>query len=263
MRYIVLVLFAICSFSNAWGDIRETPTIETLLSSVDQDTLVVVDIDNTLFAPVQTLGTDEWFYYYLQKLKKEGMPAQKAIEKAKDLWIAIQSSSDISTLEDKTPHVINQLQNDKFIVMAMSTRDVSYADVTLRQLISLGINMKKAAPSFNTFTVEGVDRVLFRDGVLFTSNNHKGKALLAFLKQLHFTPKKIVFINDKESPLKEVEEIVEPQGIKFLGLRYSKADERVKNFRPDLADIELQFFGKVLSDEAAEALVKKEKAPIH
>jgi hypothetical protein len=263
MRYIVLILFAICSFNSVRGEIKETPTIEALLTSVDQDTLVVCDIDNTLFAPVQTLGTDEWFYYYFEKLKKEGMGANQAVEKAKDLWIAIQSASDIATLEDKTPHVINQLQNDKFVVMAMSTRDVLYADVTLRQLLSCGINMKQAAPSFNTFTVEGVEKVLFRDGVLFTSNTHKGKALFALLKQLHFTPKKIVFINDKTGPLKEVEEIAEPQGVKFLGFRYSKADDRVKNFRPDIADMELKYFGKVLSDDAAEALAKKEHATVH
>jgi Protein of unknown function (DUF2608) len=51
---------------------------------------------------------------------------------------------------------------------------------------------------------------------------------------------------------------VESLGIDYVGIRYGKADERVKSFDPKIADVQLEHFHKILSDEEALHLLKLE-----
>ena len=65
-----------------------------------------------------------------------------------------------------------------------------------------------------------------------------------------------VFINDKLTHLLPVEETCQERQVPFIGLRYSATDCKVSSFRPEIAQIQLEFYGKILSDEAAEAIWK-------
>ena len=59
----------------------------------------------------------------------------------------------------------------------------------------------------------------------------------------------MLFINDKASHLKEVERACEQAKIPFIGLRYGFLDEKVKRFSHEIAAIQWEHFGKLLSDE--------------
>jgi hypothetical protein len=95
--------------------------------------------------------------------------------------------------------------------------------------------------------------VLFRTGILFTAGSHKGKTLFKLLDQLNTVPQKIVFVNDKKSHLRAIEETAEERGIPFIGLRYAYSDARKAAYQHEVADYQFRHssFARLLSDEEA------------
>lgn len=256
--------------TSLFGKIIETPHFKEISHYLEPNTLVVLDIDDTLLIPSQTLGTDVWFLHRVKQLEAANIDKKRAFEKALAEWEAIRQLTDVSIVEEGTEGVISDLQKASIPVMGLTTQGLALATRTVQQLQSLGIDLLQTAPAkedfyfFNTSNAQSIDKhgVLYRHGILFTSGTHKGRALLTALKNAGVTPQHIIFINDKEKHLKEVEETLEGEaaelGIKFTGLRYSFGDERVAKFNPALTDIQWKHssFEHILSDSEAEALLK-------
>ena len=183
----------------------------------------------------------------------------EALEKALAEWEAIRHLTEVKIVEEGTEEVVSQVQKMGIPVMALTTQGLALTTRTLQQLATLKIDMEKAAPSneeyyfLNPSPYGGTQGVIYRKGVLFTAGSKKGAALKTLLEHLNLKPKHIVFINDKESHLKDVEEDMEKMGIHFTGLRYSIGDERVKSFDPRLTDIQWKHstLGHLLSDQEA------------
>lgn len=76
----------------------------------------------------------------------------------------------------------------------------------------------------------------YSEGILFGANNDKGKIMLQFFERTGYWPKKIIFLDDKQSHLEPVKKIAEQRGIPFIGLRYCAEDKRKKEFDPVVAD---------------------------
>lgn len=66
----------------------------------------------------------------------------------------------------------------------------------------------------------------FKHGILFVDSAPKGKALLALLKEIKWTPSKIIFIDDHLHYLQSVQEMTGKLGIDFVGFHY-KASELI------------------------------------
>lgn len=253
MKKFLFALF-ICSL-ELQAKIIETHHIDLIGSFVNKDTFIIFDIDNTLMEPVQELGTDQWFYHQWLTYENEGMSKRDALERALKEWTAIQSITAVKAVEEAAVAVVADLQEGGFDIIGLTTRGLGLAHRTIEQLSDISIDLSHNAPSHEEIHFMNGDQhpegVIFRKGVLFTAGTHKGKALFKLLEKIGYSPKEILFINDKATHLREVEIICEERGIPFTGLRYSFLDEKVKNFRKELADIQFQHFGKILSDEEA------------
>ncbi len=252
------ILFFLLSTYGLFAEIRQSHTTQEVLQWVVQydtaDTLVIFDIDNTILAPTQALGSDMWFYAYLHELR-EKMDKQEALHHAVSLLHQIYERTQVKLIEENTPAVIETLQRNGHSVIALTTRSRQMADCTIRHLHSLGIDMTKTAPTPDTAAFADMPRVLWKEGVVLTSGEHKGKALLAFLHHCNIRPKAILFINDKESHIQEMEGTIEATGITFLGLRYSAADVAVQNYRHDVAAVQLAHFHGILPDELCASIL--------
>lgn len=247
-----LSLFIACFRSlYAAGTIEECSSIQKLLSlaSPTFSQLIILDIDNTLYRPKQMVGSDEWFDYTLQQEQKNAPHESK--QKVLTLWTALQMITKVIPMESKTVDVINTLQQKHCLVMAMTTRGSNLAFSTFRQLSSLDIHLEKSEPTHVRFQLNKLPDVHYGNGVLFSNGHHKGETLKEFFTQLQWTPKQIIYINDKKEPLEEVQNSL-PDSIDFLGLRYSKADQFVQQFKPDIASKELEAFTSLLSDQEAQ-----------
>jgi len=247
------LFFTLAYVTSLTADIYEAAHFCELKKYVQPNSLVLLDIDDTLLLPVQTLGTDIWFIDRLKEHQFSGLSKSEALDKTLAQWEAIRHLTKVKIVEPGTEEIVAQLQAQKIPVFGLSTQGLALATRTLMQLLSLGIDLTKTCPCDKDVYFMNGQGVLYRNGLLFTSGTPKGKALRTFFELIGYKPQHIVFINDKKAHLLDVESEVEAMGIPFTGLRYSYGDERVANYDPEIADIQWRYstFGNLLSDEIA------------
>lgn len=107
-RFIFLLVLLAFSFVHA--TIVESRNFKELSSHITPDTLVLLDIDDTLIIPKQMLGCDEWFQFRLKKHQTEGMNFSAALEKALAEWEAIRHLTKMELVEPGTDAIVNSLQ---------------------------------------------------------------------------------------------------------------------------------------------------------
>ena len=76
----ILFFMSLCVFANA--RILECDRFEKIQTYVNEETLILFDIDDTLMVPKQMLGSDEWFGYRCRFHREQGLDQGKALEKA-------------------------------------------------------------------------------------------------------------------------------------------------------------------------------------
>lgn len=254
VRYFVLIFFVVTakvfSFHNV---VFESDKLSDIVQHVDNETLVVLDIDNTLIAPVQWLGSDQWAWHRAKTLLKEGMSMQQVYAQVSGEWQRVHAVTEVETIEENTASIIHDLQARNCPVIALTSRRPSYADITFRELNSVNIRFANSA-------IQGVEDffrqdVLYKEGILFISiMQDKGAMLAELLRYSGYHPKKIVFVDDKLSYVQSVEAACSKLEIDFVGVRYSGADAQVATFNPNAADKQLLFLNRILSNEAASSL---------
>lgn len=261
-RYLLIFLYLIC-FSSLQGEIIEVKKFNEIADYIYPETLVLMDIDDTLLIPVQTLGTDVWFSYRFEHHLKTKKDPLLALDKTLADWEAVRHISHVKMVEDGIDELVDVIQKNHVVVMGLTTQGLSLATRTIMQLKSLSIDLSKTAPSTqDSYFINGRNGVLYRKGILFTAGTSKGEALIKFLDIIDYHPKHIVFIDDKKTNLQDVEKSLGLRNINFIGLRYNYCDERVANFSHEIADIQWKYstFDHVLSDEEASFLLKTLKA---
>jgi len=241
------------------AEIIETAHFDEMTQYMHPETLIIVDIDDTLLIPVQTLGTDVWFSSRLNHHLKTHEDYSLALDRSLGEWEAVRHLTGVKIVEEGTDTLIRDMQSNHVVVMGLTTQGLALATRTIIQLNSLGINLSVTAPAKEDhYFINGPHGVLYREGILFTSGTAKGQALLKLLDLLDYHPKRVVFINDKKTHLQDLEKGVLSRGIDFIGLRYSYSDERVANYSQEIADVQWSHsnFGHILSDQEAVLLVK-------
>jgi len=177
-------------------------------------------------------------------------------------WIGVRYLTTVAVVEEGIEQIVKKLQDDKVLVMGLTTQCLALATHTAQQLRALAIDLSRSAPCPNDHYFMNSKNILYTQGILFTAGTNKGQALLTLLNRIGFLPAHIVFINDKASHLRDVEQAIEARGIAFTGLRYNYCDSRVASFDPEIADIQWQHssFSHILSDNEARAIKEKMKA---
>ncbi len=237
--------------------IIETAHFSDIVPYANSKTLILLDIDDTLLLPTQTLGTDIWFQYRIKQNLDKGLSDSLALEKSIAEWESIRLISEVKVVEEGIASIIKNLQSKNFNLMGLTTQGLALATCTVNQLNSLEIDLSKTAPSCDDHYFINKHGVLFRKGILFTAGTPKGDALLKLLDIIDISPERIVFINDKATHLKDVEDAVTSKGFEFIGLRYNYGDARVAQFSKEIADVQwsCSTFEHILSDDEAAKLL--------
>ncbi len=255
-KWSQLFLSCYICFAPLFGAIHEVHHFHEIKKHVDMDTLVILDIDDTLLLPQQTLGTDVWYRHRLNENKKRGLCPQAAFEKTLNEWEAVRRLTKVKIVEEGTDHIVKEMQDQGIRVMGLSTQGFSLAQVTASQLNDLNIFLDKNPPSKEDHYFSIGEGVLYRKGILFTSGAPKGKALFALLDKIGYRPQHIVFINDKETHIVDVEGDAHEKEVKFTGLRYAYCDKRIEAFNPEIAEIQFAPLKELLSDDEAHSILK-------
>lgn len=249
-----ITLSLLTLFTSLSGVIIETPHFKDIIDHVTEDTLVILDIDDTLLITKQMLGCDEWFMHRMKEHQANGLKSSNALEKALAEWEAIRHLTEMEIVEPGTEAIVAGLQKSGYQVMGLTTQGLALATRTVQQLNLQEIDLSKTAPSDSDhYIMNGKHGVLYRKGILFTSGTAKGEALFKLCDAIGYIPSRIVFINDKATHLADIEKTAKQRNVEFIGLRYSFSDARKAAYRPDIAEIQFNHssFAYILSDEEA------------
>ena len=204
--------------------------------------LVLLDIDNTIAAPPSDLGSDQWFNDAVTIYQKQGLYPKEAVQKAILLYHHIHAHIELKPVEVGTTKFIASLQKQKIPVLALTARTI--IERTFQQLEAIAIDFTPTALSTKVLDLSQQHPAFYQQGIIFCGNNSKGTVFCAFLDRIGYQPDKIIYVDDKEGNLKAVEQALQPRGIEFVGIRYSRLDERVKKLNNRAVQKELEDFLK-------------------
>ena len=253
MMKTIIVAFCLC-VASLGAQIIELGHFKELEKYATDETLLILDIDDTLLVPEQMLGCDEWFQCRWNHHQKEGLSKSDALEKSLAEWEAVRHLTKMEIVEPGIEKIISNLQKKNCRMMGLTTQGLALATRTSQQLNEKHINLTVTAPTkHDHYFLLKEHGVLFRNGILFTSGRHKGAALFQLLDQMDYHPKRIVFINDKASHLTEIKEVAQTKSVEFIGLRYAYSDARKKKFSPAVAEYQFSHssLSRLLSDAQA------------
>ncbi len=96
--------------SSVKGKIVEMARFHEIAHHITLETLILMDIDDTIIVPVQMVGSDEWFTLRWKKHETDGMSKSAALEKALAEWESIRHVTKMKTVEKETSTFIKELQ---------------------------------------------------------------------------------------------------------------------------------------------------------
>jgi len=217
-------------------------TLKLIEKTGRQNILVVFDIDNTLLAMEQGLGSDQW-YDWQKHLSKEDPCNPKNVGERFAVQGALYFVSAMRLTQADGAAQVRAIQDEGVPVIALTSRGMDYQLQTFRELRrnNLSFNYSAIGPAggFDEPFIPVADGrlSLYEDGVFLTSGQHKGKMLYALLEKTGIPlPTVIVMTDDKQKNLDAVKETFSALNIPVHAWRYTGEDDNVRNFNPDLAD---------------------------
>jgi hypothetical protein len=205
------------------------------------EVLVVFDIDNTLLAMEQGLGSDQW-YYWQKDLQKEDPCSGMLVNDRFKVQGALYFASAMRLTQTDAAEQVERLQDAGLAVIALTSRGPEFRLQTFRELRRNGISFRASAlpprrgyPEL--FIPEGGTRpARYEDGVFLTAGQHKGDMLKALLdKTGTASPSVVVMADDKQENLQAVMDTFEGSATAILAWRYGREDGNVSALDPQEA----------------------------
>jgi hypothetical protein len=259
--FLRIMCYLIAFFVPLIGDAKiiETVTIENIVSLIDENTWLLVDLDNTIYEGKQALGHTEWFYDRAHGKMRNGMTLEEATRECYPEWIEVQKICPVKPVEAAFIPALMNLRQRNIVMMGLTHRQPSLAESTIRQLASLEWSFLDSAPLKKTFVVPSETPTIYTQGILFTGEyNKKGEIFVRFLSLINQKPKKVVFIDDRRSHVEEVEKALIEQNIEYIGVHYTAIEYVEKVYFPEIAEFQKKFLNKIMSNDAAQLLMQYE-----
>lgn len=193
--------------------------------NIDNDTLVVFDVDETLVQPIDSLlvnlrssKSDELFYKIITRYPD--------VDNWDYYYSIIFRDVEMPLIENNIINKIKSLQNRNIKVIACTAAPTgrmgaieNVEEWRYNHLYSLGF-----IGNFNDFNfdfyLEG-QHPNFYHGILFTDLANKGPSLKIFLDKINYHPKKIVMFDDNLNYLQSVDNEFAKSEIQFTGYQYT------------------------------------------
>ncbi len=203
--------------------------------------LVVFDIDNTILAMEQGLGSDQWYEWQKGLDEADRCNPQNVGDRFAVQGALYYASGMRRTQEDGAVRLGN-IQDLGVPVISLTSRGQNFRLPTFRELRRNGFSFSYSAigpaggydEPFMPVNNGRLSR--YEDGVFFTAGQHKGQTLLALLEKTgHRMPAVIVMVDDKQKNLDAVKETFSALNVPVHAWRYTGEDENVRTFDAEQA----------------------------
>ena len=255
--FVVLFLTA-CSANQKME--QTTPAIQTLdmetadLADVTGDTLkllekinkdkvlVIFDIDNTIMAMEQGLGSDQW-YEWQKGLSEESPCNPRNVGNRFAAQGSLYFISAMRPTQADGAAQVKAIQATGVAVIALTSRGMDFQLQTFRELRRNDFSFSYSAigppGGYDEpfMPIENGRLSLYEDGVFLTAGQHKGQMLYALLERTGFgMPAVIVMADDKQKNLDAIKETFSALDVPVHAWRYTGEDKNVSEFDPDQAN---------------------------
>lgn len=263
----VSLLFTAMAIADVQSDVNfiNILSLTEVEVSHPESTLILFDIDDTLFDFPFMVGSRGWRRYLAEEATK--------IDDTKNwyerFFYYLSKNYPVKTVEPMTKEFVNALQINGLVVCGFTARKRSFwydeyqegVDMlTIEQLNSVGIDFNNSFLE-NTYPRLALNSEYF-NGVFFCNYEPKGE----FLKHLFEEspelqlPAKVVFIDDKISQVKSVASTLNALGVPHECYCYLATDAKMDSFNPLIANIQFLHFchtDEIISDEAAAKIAEE------
>ena len=202
-------------------------TVDGLISKHGGDSvLFVTDLDNTALVLNSDMGSEQWFLWQKDLITSAPTSrgtAARNIEELLDVQSRLYALSTSRPNEEAIPANIQRWQSHGVRTMALTSRSTSMRDYTVKDLKTIGIQFgaktledpTASATEYLPYDLNQIEQsglthddavflklptakaVIFDRGVFLTNGQNKGAMLRTILHRSGFTPKAIVFIDDR------------------------------------------------------------------
>lgn len=283
MKKILITFIASCLFfAQLRAVIVEAPNLnrfEETLKTVDQQSLILFDVDETLLIP-KDLILSPYARRFWNQYAKETIENPKIVPQGKYdgkyFFGQILSKMEYETVDPKLVEIIHSLQQRNIKAIAFTKMSIGplgiipfKEDWRIDHLKKHQFDFSLAFPKFPELKIDVLStgiQSLFKKGVLYANGQDKGPVLIAFLKAIQWRPSKVVFIDNSLDFLKSVETALEGTGIEFIGIYYKDVANRPRMLNQNLAKFQLMHLAKTgewLSDGEASAYLWRVGTKIH
>lgn len=246
-RFFYSVLFSIFLLNlSLHAVIIETSSLADVFKYADKNSIVVFDIDSTLIEVEH--GVEYWVEHKQNKLEKMGLQPDQACDLVLYTFFIISRVAKLLPIND-SPAIINKLQKMGIRTMALTNRSLPIVKRTIKLLKDIGIDFSKNALFKNDLVINITHKGMFSKGIIFSGKNDKGNMLREFFKSINYTPKKLIYVDDKIKHVKSVEKEFDDGSLEYIGIRYSFMDDKKKNFDPIEAENGIRSFKVALGLE--------------
>lgn len=222
--------------------IIETNKIVDILLHVNNDTIVIFDIDDTLLQATKYIGSQTFEKHMQISFRKNGLSKKEAINKADIIWTKLQNITHINTVETETINVLRELSNKNIKTMGLTARPAKIIELTTKQLNTIKISLNLNPIYDNEIWLSNSS--CYIDGVLYAGSfKHKGKALIRFLDKIKYNTKEILFIDDSFHHCKDVKEELNKKNIVCTCIHYTAAKEKFASISPEQIHKEMVKYG--------------------
>lgn len=245
--------------NNFQSKIITTNTIQDVSKFADKNTLIIFDIDLTLLreALKDKMETNHFFNSGLYRLvdkfvleynskklisiMKQNNPTlsnkkinsdlrEKVNQHMVKIWQLIEPKISYIPMEKGIPELMEELHAKKIKTMAFTAREWKMHTSTLNDLNNANINIDANTIYEGKILVKpenGKYGYGYKNGIIslirgkkFTKATQKGRVLRNFFKKINFTPKKVIFIDNRMDNVQDVFKYLKHKNIPTLGIWY-------------------------------------------
>ena len=222
--------------------------------------LLVLDIDNTLLAMDNPLGSDQWFewqrYLIEQRAEVQGSGRRFVRGPARSARPALQPFSTCIRRKKTCPGLMRRLQQLGIRTVVLTSRGPEFRVATERELRRNGYDFSKSAlptrdmpggdylpydpehPEKDGLTKEEMKKfhlakpqpISYENGIMMTAGQHKGAMLLTLLHDARDDIDAIVYDDDNIRHVANVYAAVLARGKEITAFHYTREEPNVKKF---------------------------------
>lgn len=222
--------------------------------------LLVVDIDNTVLAMDEPLGSEQWFDWQTFLWKNQPQSPDLVADSFPGILEAqgrLYNRGHMHPPQADLPAIVKRMQDAGVAAVVLTSRGEDFRGSTERELARNGFDFTRtalatrdqedslympydpAAPAaagisareVSTLKLEKPQEVSYRNGIMMTSGQHKGIMLVTLLHRTTEPIKAVIFVDNRADHVAGVIDQMQEEGIEATGLVYTREDNSIKSFQ--------------------------------